>query len=89
MVLSPTIYLLHKAIRIGSKVDLPNTQEQIQRGSQNGQTKKHALNEKYTEKELNEMEASNLSDIEFKTVVIRMVTELRGRMDELSENLRR
>ena len=34
---------------------------------------------KPSEKELNEMEISNLSDAEFKTLVIRMLNELRGR----------
>ena len=38
-------------------------------------------------KELNEMETSSLPESEFKTLVIRMVNELRGRIDELSENL--
>ena len=38
-------------------------------------------------KELNEREISNLPDTEFKTLVIRMLNELRGRIDELSKNL--
>ena len=38
-------------------------------------------------KELNEMEANNLPDTEFKTMLIRMLKELRGRMDELSDNV--
>ena len=33
------------------------------------------------------MEASNLPDIEFKTIVIRMLKELMSRMDELRDNL--
>ena len=37
------------------------------------------------EKELNKMEISNLSDAELKTLVIRMLKELRGRGDELRE----
>ena len=37
-------------------------------------------------KELNKMETSNLPDAEFKTLVIRMLSELRGRADELREN---
>ena len=41
---------------------------------------------KTTETELNKMETSKLLDAEFKTQVIRMFTELRGRVDELSEN---
>ena len=41
---------------------------------------------KTPKKELNEMEISNLSDAEAKTLVIRMLKELRGRVDELREN---
>ena len=32
------------------------------------------------------METSNLSDAEFKTLVMRMFKELRGRVNDLSEN---
>ena len=32
------------------------------------------------------METSNLLDAEFKTLVIRMLNELKGRVDELGEN---
>ena len=42
---------------------------------------------KSPEKELNKMGPSNLSDAEFKTLVIRMLNELRERVDELRENL--
>ena len=35
------------------------------------------------EKELNKMETSNLPDAEFKTLVIGMLNECRGRVDEL------
>ena len=45
--------------------------------------------EKSSEKEVNEMESSNLPDIELKRMGIRLLKELKGRMDELSENLRR
>ena len=38
------------------------------------------------EKETNKMETSNILDAEFKTLVIRMLNELKGRVDELSEN---
>ena len=41
---------------------------------------------KTPENELNKMEISNLSDAEFKTLVIRMLNEFRGRIDEFSEN---
>ena len=37
-------------------------------------------------KEFNEMEASKLSDIEFKRMVIRMLNELTDNYKELSEN---
>ena len=41
---------------------------------------------KTPEKELNKMETSKLPDAEFKTLIVRMLSELRGRADELSEN---
>ena len=37
---------------------------------------------KIPEKELNKMETNNLLDAEFKTLVIRMLTEIGGRVDE-------
>ena len=37
-------------------------------------------------RELNKMETNNLLDAEFKTLVIRMLTEIGGRVDELREN---
>lgn len=39
-------------------------------------------------KKLYEMEANNVPDTKFKTMVIRLIKELRGRMDELSKNLK-
>ena len=64
---------------------VPNTQKQAQGGCQNEETKKHGpwsfdLKEqiKTPEKELNEMEISNLSDAEFKTLVPRLLKELIG-----------
>ena len=41
---------------------------------------------KTPEKELNKMEIGNLLDAEFKTLVIRMFSELTGRADELRKN---
>ena len=41
---------------------------------------------KTPEKELNKMKISNLSDVEFKTLIIRMFNELRERVDELNNN---
>ena len=43
--------------------------------------------EKFSEKELNEMEATKMPDAECKTMVIMMLKDLRGGMDKLSENL--
>ena len=40
---------------------------------------------KTPEKELNEMEISNLSDVEFKTLVIRIPNGLMGRTGQLRE----
>ena len=37
------------------------------------------------EKELNKMETRNLPDVKFKTLVIKMFKELRGRIDRFSE----
>ena len=39
---------------------------------------------KAPERELNKMETSNLPEAEFKTLVIRMTNEFRGKVDELS-----
>ena len=41
---------------------------------------------KISEKELNKMEISDLPDKEFKVMVIRMLTEVRERMDEHNEH---
>ena len=41
---------------------------------------------KTPEKELNEMEISNLSDAEFKTLVIRMFTELREDLSSIKRS---
>ena len=43
--------------------------------------------EKTPENKLNEMEASNLPETEFKIMVIRMLSELMGRMHEHNEDL--
>ena len=41
---------------------------------------------KTPEEERNKMETSNLPDAEFKTLVIRMLSELRGRVYKLNQN---
>ena len=71
--LDPIGHLLHQATvpRNGVKAALPNTWKQTQGGCQNKETKKHGPNEeqiKTPEKELNEIEISNLSDVEFETL---------------------
>ena len=43
--------------------------------------------DKTSEKDLNEMEISNPPDKEFKVMVIKMLTELRRRVNKHSENL--
>ena len=59
------------------KADLPNTQKQTQGDCQIEETNKCGPNKSKTpEKQLSEMEIANLSDAEFKTVVIRMFREL-------------
>ena len=63
-------------LRQGVKAALPNTQKQTQGGYQTEETKKYGPNERTEqtpEKELNKMDISNLSDAEFKTLVIRML----------------
>ena len=59
-----------------------STQEADQMGRQRNmlQVKEQ---ETHPERNLNKVEASNQLDIEFRTMVIRMLKELRGRMDEI------
>ena len=45
--------------------------------------------EKTPDNKLNEMEANNLPETEFKIMVIRMLSKLRERMNEHNENLNR
>ena len=57
--------------------------------AKNKETKKHAPNTEQSqmpEKTIT-TETSNILDAEFKTLVIRMLNELRGRVDELSEKI--
>ena len=44
---------------------------------------------KTSDKEANKMETSNLPDAEFKTLVIRMLNELRRRVNELRTSTKR
>ena len=60
---------------------LLNTWKQTQRGCQNEETKNMVQMKEQNKtpgKELNKMERSNLSDAQFKTLVIRMLKELIG-----------
>ena len=43
--------------------------------------------QKSSEKELDEMESTKIPDAEFKTIVIRMLKDLRRRIDDLSRNV--
>ena len=74
---------------MGDVAALPKTEKQTQGGYQNEETKKHGPNErtdKILVKELNKMETSTKLGGEFKTLIISMLSELRGRADELREN---
>ena len=75
-------------LRQGVKEALPNTQKQIQRGCQFEETEKYSPNErteKTSEKELNKMEISKLSDAELKTLVIRILQEPSGYFDSIKK----
>ena len=79
--LDPTEHLLHLSMLPiqGVVAALPNTEKQTQGGCQNEETKKYGPNKRTkqnSKKELNKMGISNLSDAEFKTLVIRMLKEL-------------
>ena len=63
-------------LRQGVKAALPNIQKQTQEGCQIEETKKYGQvkeQNKTPEKELNKIEITNISDAEFKTLVIRML----------------
>ena len=44
---------------------------------------------KSPEKELNEMQATKILNAEFKTIIIRMLKDVRESLDDLSDNLKR
>lgn len=62
------------------------THTERQPRSENKETRPNERTGEDSEKELNEMEASNLPYAEFKTLLITTLSALRGRVDELSEN---
>ena len=73
------------------KAALPNKQKQTQGGCQFEESKKYGPNEridKTPEKELNETEITNLSDAEFKTLVIRMLKELIEYSNNIKEEIK-
>ena len=45
------------------------------------------MRKKYQEIELNEMEETKILDAEFKIMIVRMLKDVRERMDDLSQNL--
>ena len=87
-----TKQLLHKTTpsRLREVAILPDTYRQTQRGRENEQTKKYISNQRKgesLEKDLTEMEISNLPDKEFKVTVIMMLfIDLGRRMEEHSKN---
>ena len=85
--LGPTGHLLHKATlpKLGVIADLPNTQKQTQRGSKNGETDRPQMKEQENspKEELNEMEASNLSNSEFKILIIRMPNTMKKGLETI------
>ena len=72
--------LLNRCTNMGSQSSSTYTQKEKERGCHIEETKKHSTNEriqcKTQEKELKKMETANLSDAEFKTLVIRVLREL-------------
>ena len=83
VLLSPTEHLPRKNTipRLGDKADLHSMQKQKHKCSRNMETKKHASNERTREiprKKLNEVEASNLPDTEFKIIIIKILKERRN-----------
>ena len=89
--LGPTRQLICKATlpRLVNIAYLPNTQKFIQGVSQNGEMKK-IIPSKSTgpnsRKRTKQNETSNLQHEAFKTLVITIPSEFRGRIDELSVN---
>ena len=91
MPLGHTGHLLYKAIqpRLGDIANLlkhrnKNREATKMRKQRNMSQMKEQ--EKTPENELNEMKAMNLPDTEFKTLVIKMLNELLGSVDKLTEN---
>ena len=80
--LDPTGHLLHQVTlpRYGIKGALPNKQKQTQGGCQNEETKKYGPNERTDQNSRKRTQQNgeiiNLSDAEFKTLVIRMLSEI-------------
>ena len=70
----------------GVKAALPNAQKQTLGGCQIEETKKYGPNERTEQnpRKMNKMKITNLSDAEFKTLVIRMLKEV----TEHSKNIR-
>lgn len=94
MLLSPADHLLYTNIlpRLGDIEDLPNTQKQIKQDSQNWESKKHAPTEKTGEiprKRTKRNGEKQSTRYRVQAMVIRMLKGLKGRTDNLSENLKK
>ena len=73
---------------MGVIADLSNAQGQKKNGDKEKCPKqKNKRKPKEKLNKLDEMEATKIPDAEFKIIVIRMLKDLRGGMDDLSENL--
>ena len=86
-----TGHVLHKATHssLGGIAALPNIHIQHREAAKMRRQRNMSQMKEQNrtpEKELNNIDTSNLLDAEFKTLVKRMLNELRERIDELSEN---
>ena len=90
MPLDPTAHQQHQAIlpNPGDVSALPNTQKQTQGSCQNEETKKHSpseTTEQNSRKRTKQNKKSNLLNAEFKTLVIRMLKELRENLNSIKK----
>lgn len=85
--LGPTGHRLHKANlpRLGVRADLSKHKEAVKTGRQRNrlQTKEQ---EYCSEKELNEMEVSNLSDIEFRVILTMMFNSIKTYIETIKKD---
>ena len=81
---------LGHSARMRDFADLSTTQKQTQRVTQNEEAEKHVQmkeQDQTPEKELSNMKKNNLPDAKVKTLVIMMLNERRGKVDEVIRTL--